>query len=284
MGARSALELARRYHWLLKKQAGGFVGKKVLAKQTPLLSAENVRVLTLPMVYLLIYVFIHLLQIYVLEADEGMRADFHLDRFVEKFHAGILSAITIGVCSALLMLSLSTALRFRVHELAIAAPGSLFGLFSIFLSGQILVLVAGHVSIFVSAVANREAAADVAGEPSAQMPLSVYANAADYVLVVTIFVALLSLWAFERYLGGVYVRIEKIFPNRAGHERDHVRVLATLAIIPLVFILVKLGVGFAFSKVIHGPTVSIFVGALELVVFVYTVVVSMQRSKSEPNP
>ena len=227
-------------------------------------------VLILPTAYFLCYVVIHVLQILFLEAKS---VDFRLlvaAPFLERFHSSLLSALTVGLCSSLLMLSLATALRFRIGELAMAAPASLFRIFSIFLIGQTLILIAGHSAIFAAALS-------VQAQSNEELT-NLYKAATDYVVVFTVFVAVGSLWLLETYLHRVYQRLAHVFPSRSLSARRHTKILASLALFSLALIVLKILLP-ASTVRIDGPTVSLMVAIFELLVFFATIYVSVARDK-----
>jgi hypothetical protein len=227
-------------------------------------------VLFLPTAYFLCYVIIHVLQILFLEAKS---VDLRLlleGTFLEKFHSSLLSALTVGLCSSLLMLSLATALRFRLGELAMAAPASLFRIFSIFLIGQTLILIAGHSAIFAAALSTQE--------QSNEELANIYKAGTEYVVVFTVFVAVASLWLLETYLHRVYQRLAHVFPSRSLSARKHTKILASLALFSLALIVLKIFLP-ASSVRIDGPTVSLMVAIFELLVFIATIYVSLARDK-----
>jgi hypothetical protein len=220
-------------------------------------------VLALPCLYFLCYVLVHIMQVVFLEARTRDYSVLFTRCFLDKYHPSLLSALTVGLCSSLLMLSLATAMRFRIGELAIAAPGSLFRLFAIFLVGQTLILIAGHGAIFAAALS----AVDVP-QPSDLL------SGVETVVFITVFIAVACLWMLEFYMNRIYTMLKDIFPRRAQSGQNHTRILAALAAFSLVLLLIK---AFVPRLRFEPLTVSGMIAIFEGIVFIATIYVATKR-------
>jgi hypothetical protein len=177
----------------------------------------------LPLLFLFAYIAVHAYQILMTGA-----AVHSLEVFFRKLSdpetyaehgKELASAVTLGMSASLLTLSLAMALRHKSRDLAIAAPNAIFWLFSIYLVGQIFVLIAGHAAIISSAAST---------------------NAYFSVVVTfTLFGALITVFLMEYYIIKTYRAARDVFPEKSIIESNHSKWLLLLAIGSFVLGMVK---------------------------------------------
>ncbi len=177
----------------------------------------------LPLLFLLAYIIIHAYQILMTGAAAHsleIFVDKHSDPETYADHGKELaSAVTLGMSAALLTLSLAMALRHKSRDLAIAAPDAIFWLFSIYLVGQIFVLIAGHAAI-ISSSASTNAYFSI-------------------VVTFTLFGALITVFLMEYYIIKIYRAARDVFPEKSSIESNHSKWLLLLAISSFVLGMVK---------------------------------------------
>lgn len=133
----------------------------------------------------------------------------------------ILSPISIGISTGLLTLSMAVAMREGVRHFGSAAPESLFKLFSIYIVGQTLILVAGHIEIYA---------------PQLQSLQVIGGLVANLVGFLTLSLAITTLLVMEVYVSGVYNRLKHRSPGTATLQSGRARFLALLAGLSFLFL------------------------------------------------
>ena len=176
-------------------------------------------------IYTLIYIAVHAFVSFMTLRLAHDAAAYHLSPY--------LAPIGIGISSGLMTLSVGVGLKEGIRHFGAVAPDSLFKLFSIYMIGQILVLVVGHAEIYAPMIVDLVRGLRGLSAVSQDGGATAVGSAGFY----TPLLAITVLIAMETYIAGVYDEIKVLNEKLSKHHRDKARALTVLAAVSLILLL-----------------------------------------------
>lgn len=198
--------------------------------------------------FFLIYVTIHI----VLNLTEQGEKNFFQQIMItplSKVVVEISGPITISVCSSLLIFTYGNFLIRDMTDISIAAPWAFFDSFILFVVGQILVQITGHLEIAI----NNYAVSNPVGPG-----YSFFAILSTLTYLVTFF-CLLSLELYEQR---VYKKLDENFPNSKWTKHGVHNIGAMFTAATILIIIVKFIIVFVFPSTSREKLIAVGISLL----------------------